>query len=272
MPTLRSIGDTFLQLFNEVLLYIPKVISAAIVLIIGYFIAKIVRTLLTKALRALKFDQMCDRAGISGMLQKAGSKMDAAGLLGLVVFWWIFLMFIENALNSLALPSVTAYINIVLAYLPRVFAALLIVIVGALIANVVAGIVRGTLSEAKISSAGMLASLARWAILLFAVLSALTELDIAPNMVFILFACTAGMIALAGALAFGLGGRDTAAQIVSGWYSKGQQAAPQLAQAASKNAKNGQSNGQKAQTGDAKAPQTIEFTAGEAASADKYPR
>lgn len=135
------------------------------------------------------------------------------------------------------------------------------------------------LDEANVSSAGILASLVRWAILLFAVLYALTELDIAPNMIFILFACTASMIALAGGLAFGLGGRDTAAQIVSGWYSKGQQVAPQVAQAASRR---GQSNGQQAtaddakaprpQAGDEKAPRTIEFTAGEAANAAKHPR
>lgn len=267
MPTLHSVSDTLLQLLNEVLLYIPKVISAAILLLIGYIIARIVRTLLTRALRVLRFDQLCDRAGISGMLQKAGSKSDAAGILGLVAFWWIFLMFIENAINALALPTVTAYINTVLAYLPRVFAALLIVIIGALIANVVADIVRGTLGEARLSSAGMLAALARWAVLLFAVLYALSELDIAPNMIFILFAALVGMLALAGGLAFGLGGRDTAGQIVSGWYSSGRQATPHIVRAANKS---GQPNERTAPAGDVKAPRVTEFPAGE--TAVKYPR
>jgi len=215
MPTLHTIGDTLLQLLNEVLLYIPKVISAAIILLIGYVIARIVRTILTKGLRAVHFDQVMERAGVSRALQMAGTKLDAAGVLAAVVFWWIFLMFVENALNALGLPTITAYINTVLGYLPNVFAAILILIVGSLIANVVAGIVRGAAGEAGLSTAGVLAGVARWAILLFAALAALTELNVAQNMIFILFAGLVAMLAIAGGLAFGLGGADGARGLIA---------------------------------------------------------
>ena len=220
MATLHSVGDILLQLLNEVLLFVPKLISAAILLLIGYIIARIVRTVLTRVLRLLRFDQVCDRAGITGMLQRAGSRLDGAGLLGLVVFWWIFLIFIENAFNALDLPAVTAFINSVLGYLPNVFVAILIVVIGALLANVAAGAVRGSLGEAGFGNAGVLATLVRWVILLFAFLAALTQLNVAPNMIFILFGATVAMLALAGGLAFGLGGREVAGQIVSSWYNR----------------------------------------------------
>jgi len=244
---------------NEVLLYVPKVISAAIILIIGYIIARIVRGILTKGLRMLHFDQVADRAGISGMLRRAGTTMDAAQLLATIVFWWIFLMFIENALNALALPTITAYLNLVLGYLPRVFAAVLIVIVGALIANVVAAAVRGATAEAGLTTAGVLAALTRWFILLFALLTAVTELDVAQNMIFILFAGAIGMVALAGGLAFGLGGRETAAQIVNNWYS---QTAPRITRRAA------QRQPQLSGSDYAATPQTARFTAADVASQD----
>src|SRR5919199_4882595 len=152
--TINSVGDTLTQLLNQVLLYVPKVISALIILIIGYIIARIVRGLVTKGLRLVHFDQVADRAGITQMLQRAGTRMDGARLLATIVFWWIFLMFIVNALNALALPTITAYLNAILGYLPRVFAAVLIVVVGALIANVVAAAVRGATVEAGLTTSG----------------------------------------------------------------------------------------------------------------------
>ena len=232
MATLNSVGNSLLALLNEVLLYIPKVISAAILLIIGYIIARIVRGLVTKGLRLVHFDQVADRAGITAMLQRAGTKMDGAALLGAIAFWWIFLMFIVNALDALALPTITAYLSLLFGYIPRLFVAFLIVVVGALIANVVAGAVRGATAETSPTTSGLLGTLARWFILLFAVLTAVTELGIAQSMIFILFASAVGMVALAGGLAFGLGGRETAAQIINNWYSRNQnqQATPRITQ------------------------------------------
>jgi hypothetical protein len=232
MATLNSVGDTLLNLLNQVLLYVPKLISALTILIIGYIIARIVRGLVTKGLRLVHFDQVADRAGITAMLQRAGTRMDGARLLGTIAFWWIFLMFIVNALDALALPTITAYLSLLLGYIPRLFVAFLIVVVGALIANVVAGAVRGATAETGLTTAGLLSSLARWFILLFALLTAVTELGIAQSMIFILFASAVGMVALAGGLAFGLGGRETAAQIVNSWYSRNQQGAPRITQPA----------------------------------------
>jgi hypothetical protein len=213
---MTSVTNTFLNLLNTVLTFLPRIVNAAVLLIAGYIIARIVCAALTKGLRALRFDRIADRAGITRVLHMAGTRLDAARILAEVVFWWILLVFIEMACNALELVQITGYINAILGYLPNVFAAVLIVVIGALIANIVADVVRGAAAEAGLSTAPMLASAVQWAILFFAVLSALTQLNVAQNMIFILFAALVGMLALAGGLAFGLGGVDAARGLLSG--------------------------------------------------------
>lgn len=214
---MNSVTGTFLSLLGTVLTFLPRIVNAAILLIVGYIIARIVRGLLTKGLRAVHFDNVADRAGITRFLRLAGTQLDAARVLAVVVFWWIFLFFIEMAFNALELTQITNYINAILAYLPNVFAAILIVVIGALLANLVADIVRGAAGEAGLSMTPVLANLARWAIVIFAVLAALTQLNVAQSMIFILFAATVGMFAIAGGLAFGLGGVDAARGLISGY-------------------------------------------------------
>lgn len=214
---MTSVTDTFLTLLGTVLNFLPRILNAAILLIVGYLIARLVRALLIKGLRALHFDRVADRAGITHVLRLAGTQLDAARILAEVAFWWIFLFFIEMALDALQLTQITGYINAILGYVPDIFAAILIVVIGALIANVVADIVRGAAGEAGLSAAPVLANLARWGIIIFAVLAALTQLNVAQNMIFILFAAAVGMLAIAGGLAFGLGGVDAARGLISGY-------------------------------------------------------
>lgn len=214
---MTSVTDTFLSLLNTVLTFLPRIVNAAILLIVGYIIARIVRELLIRGLRVLHFDDVADRTGITRFLRLAGTSLGAARILAEVAFWWVLVLFIEMALNALELVQITNYLNAVLAYLPNVFAAILIVVIGALLAAIVADIVRGAAGEAGMSTAPMLASLARWAILIFAVLAALTQLHVAQGMILILFGAAMAMLALAGGLALGLGGVETARGLMSGW-------------------------------------------------------
>jgi small-conductance mechanosensitive channel len=214
--TLTNVQDTFLQLLNTVLNYLPRLVLAALLLIIGYIIARVLRGVITKGLRALHFDDLSDRAGITRALRMAGTQLDAARVVADVVFWWIFLIFVELAVNTLGLVEISAFLNAVLSYIPNVIVAILIIVIGALLANVVAGVIRAAAGSARLSLASLLANVARWAIIIFAVLAALTQLHVAENMIFILFAATVGMLAIAGGLAFGLGGVDAARGMISG--------------------------------------------------------
>ncbi|HKS69426.1 MAG TPA: mechanosensitive ion channel domain-containing protein [Ktedonobacterales bacterium] len=217
LAPVQNVGQALLSLFNEFLLFLPRILNFAIILIVGYIIARLVRAALVRLLRFAHFDRIADRAGVTRALEMAGTRLDAAAVLADVVFWWIFLVFIEMAVNALGLVQISAFINAVLGYIPNLFVAILIVIVGALLANVVAGVVRGAAGAAGLATAGLLANVARWAILVFAFLAALTQLNIAENMIFILFAAIVGMLALAGGLALGLGGVNTARGLLSGW-------------------------------------------------------
>ncbi len=227
MTPIQSASDAFLQLWGQAIVYLHNIIGALIWLIIGYIVARVVRTILIKGLRAIHFDQITDRAGVGRALQAAGTRLDAAAVLAEVAFWWIFLYFIENAFTVLGFSQATLFINQVLGYLPNVFAAILIIIVGGLIANVAAGIVRGAASEAHLSAGGLLGGITRWAILLFAVLTALTQLGVGATMIYILFAGIVTLLAIAGGIAFGLGGVDAARTLVN---SQSSQAAGELAQ------------------------------------------
>jgi hypothetical protein len=213
---MTTVQDTFLGLLATVLAFLPRLINAALLLIVGYIIARVVRGLLTKGLRALHFDKVADRAGITHFLRMAGTNLGAARVLAEVVFWWIFLVFIELAINALGLVEISNFLNAVLGYIPNVIAAVLIIVLGCLIATVVADVVRGAAREAGLSIAPVLADVARWAIVIFSVLAALTQLNVAQNMIFILFAASVAMLALAGGLAFGLGGADTARGLLLG--------------------------------------------------------
>lgn len=215
--TITNVQESFLALLTEVLDWLPRLLTAAVLLLVGYLLARVVREVLLRVLRAVHFDRVADRAGVSRGLRLAGMSLDAAGALALVVFWWIALMFVEMAINALGLVQISTFLNGLIAYVPNILAAMLILVLGALIAHVLADVVRGAASEAGLSRAGMLADVARWAILTFAFLAALTQLNVARSMIVILFAGIVAMLAIAGGLAFGLGGVDTARGLISGW-------------------------------------------------------
>lgn len=216
MPTIHSVGDALLQLVNEVFLFIPKLVGALIWLVIGYIVARILKAALTKGLRAVKFDRLAQRAGVERAIEAMGPKLDAAGLLAGIVYWYVFLYFVVLAVSSLGINTITTFVNGILLYLPNVFVAVLIVMVGAFAATLGADLVKGAASGAGLSTATFLSNVVRYAILTFAVFAALTQLQIAPALIYILFAAIMGALALAGGLAFGLGGVDSARSLLAG--------------------------------------------------------
>ncbi len=216
MPQFTDIGNSFNQLLGETVVYLHNILAALVLLVIGYIVARILRTVLTNALRAIKFDQITDRAGVGQALKAAGTNLDAAAVLAALVYWFVFLFFINAALNALGLVQITVFITAILAYLPNVFVAIIILIVGALFANIMAKIATGAASEAGLGTASLIGNVARYAILGFAVLTALTQLHVGENMIQILFAGLIAMLAIAGGLAFGLGGVDSARGLLAG--------------------------------------------------------
>ena len=196
--------------------FIPKLLGAVILLLVGWFLGKLLGGLVTKGLRAIKFNEVADKAEIDDFLRNAGVQMDPAAVVGAFARWFVYLIFFLAAFNALGLPQVAAVIDDVLAFLPKVVVAIIVLLVGALAGKLLAGVVRGALASMGVGNPNLFATVARFAVIAFAAVAALDMLEIAPTIVATLWQ---GLIfGLVGTLvlAFGLGGRDAAADLTLG--------------------------------------------------------
>ena len=208
--------------------FVPKFLGFLVILLVGWIVASAIARAVTFLLRKVGFDRLSDRIGLSRLGQQAGISLDAAGILGRIVYWFVFLIFLVPAVNALGLTSVSDLLGRVIGYLPNVFAAILILLLGMFAATIVADIVRGAMGSAKMGSPNLFANIARYAILGFVALIALEQLGIAPALLNILFTGVVGAAALAAALAFGLGGQDMARKYLARTESATSQAAAQV--------------------------------------------
>jgi len=222
----RSTGDAIRTAFTDALSvffrFIPHLIGALILLLIGLIVGRIVGTIVTKALRAIRFDQVAERAEIGPFLRNAGIKLDAAGVIGGLITWFIYIIFFQAAANVLGFAQLTTIMNEILAFIPRIIVALVILLIGALVGKLLADLVRGGLRSARFGEPEVLATVARFAVLAFAAVAALSQLEIAPAIVNTLWTAAIGGVALAAALAFGLGAREAAGHAATGQLIKGE--------------------------------------------------
>jgi len=222
MPVITNWGEAILSALSNaldlVLTFIPRLLGFLIILLVGWLVATAVSKALTFLLRKIGFDRLGERIGLTRLEQRMGVKMDSAGILGKIVYWFLLLVFLVPAADALGLPAVSTILNQLIAYIPNVFVAILVLFLGALAATVVADIVRGATASANVGNPNLFANLARYAIIGFAALIALEQLQIAPALLNILFTAIVGSAAIALGLAFGLGGQDTARK----WLSRGE--------------------------------------------------
>jgi len=196
---------------------IPNIIGALLLLIIGWIIAGIVGNLFAKLCRAVHVDTVSSRVGAAGFLEQTGTRLKASDILGEVVKWVIRLVFIEMAAEQLGMPQVSQIINQILGFVPNIIVAVIILGVGAFLGKLLGGIVHGAASEARLGNAGLLSRFTYGAVIAFAIIAALNELNVAPVVVNTLYIGLVAAVALALGLAFGLGGRDTAARLTEQW-------------------------------------------------------
>ena len=219
---MENIGVSIVNALNDavrlILTFIPRLVGFLVILIVGLIIAWAVSKALTFLLRKIGFDRMANRIGLTRLEQRMNIQMDPAGVLGKIVYWFILLIFLIPAADALGVPAVSNILNTLVAYIPNVFVAILVLFLGALFATFVADIVRGAVASAKIGNPNVFAAIARWAIIGFAALVALEQLQITPALINELFGAIVAAIAIAFALAFGLGGQDAARR----WLSRGE--------------------------------------------------
>lgn len=211
---------------------IPKIIGFALIVVAGWFVASLIERGLAAVLRSIRFNDLAQRAGLSDFIHKMGMNTDAAGMLGLVVKWFVRLIALVVAFDALGLPAVSEVLRQLLLWLPNVVVAVVVLVIGGLAARGLSNVVRGAAAEAGLSNSDFLAKVASVVVWAFAIVVAVNQLGIATELVNTLFMAVVGALALALGLAFGLGGRETAAEILRKWYAKAQEHSGEMKEAA----------------------------------------
>jgi hypothetical protein len=234
MNQLRNMGEatwySFTQALNTFISFLPSLLVALIVLVVGWFIAGSLGRLIARGLRAVGLERAVERSGIGRFIEQSGSRWTMSEIFAALIKWSIFLIFIQAAASLLGMAQITAIINSVILFIPKLIVALAIIVIGSLIARLVAGLVRGSLAEMEVGGAGLFAKLAQYAIIGFAIVAAFNQIGVAQTVVNTLMIGLIGSVALAIGLAFGLGGREVAAQITRSWYNKGADLAEKIRQ------------------------------------------
>ncbi len=225
---MTSLASGLIILFGA----IPRIIGFLVILLIGWLIAAAIAGAVAAVLRTLKFNDVATRSGFNGFVEKMGIRKDASGFLADLVKWFVRLIVLVTAFDALGLPAVSQVLQQFLLWLPNLVVAMVILVLAGLAANALAKLVRGATAEAGLGNPDLLATIARVAVWGFAIVIAVNQIGVATALVNTLFMGLVGALALALGLAFGLGGRDTASQMVASWYQKSEQAAPKLGQAA----------------------------------------
>lgn len=198
--------------------FLPRLAIAIGILLVGWLIAKAFRLFVVKALRALNFHVLTERAGIDGFLQQGGTDKDATDLFGWIVYALVILASLILASNSLGLTQVTDLLGKIVFFVPRLLVALLVLIFGSYFARFVGGAVRGYCRRVGISDGELLGRVAQYAIMTFVILLAIDHLDIGGGLIQQTFLILLAGVVLAMALALGLGARDRAARLIERWF------------------------------------------------------
>lgn len=195
---------------------IPLLLGALVILLIGWIVGKLVQAGITKLLHAVHFNRVTEHAGINETLRRADMKADTSAILGIVAYWFIFLIALQAAVNVLGIEALTTLMTAVVLYLPRIFVALVVVIIGAWLGSFLGRLTTGSAEAARISYASLLGSIVQGAVLFFAFAIALDALGLGFPFLTTAFAIVLGALGLAGAIAFGIGGREYASDIMAG--------------------------------------------------------
>jgi hypothetical protein len=204
-------SDAVVDSLKSVLGYIPELIGAIVIILLGVLVGWAVKTVVVRALRFIKVKPYTDAIGLNKVFK---TKEDLVELLGDLAKWVIIIVFLIPALNILGLADVNDLVKSVVAYLPQVIVAVVILMVGAVLADLAARAIEATAQTIGAKTAAFAADITRWAVIVFAILVSLDQLGIASGIINTLITGLVALIALAGGLAFGLGGQDAAKDVI----------------------------------------------------------
>ncbi|MEK7179318.1 MAG: hypothetical protein AAB727_03645 [Patescibacteria group bacterium] len=207
----RSFQDIWLGVVD----FVPKIFVALVIFIVGWFVGVLLARVIAQIIRSIKVDIALKSAGVEDVLSRAGFRLDSGRFIGELVKWFVIVVFLVATLDVLGLSQVNNFLqNVVLVFIPQVIVAAMILLVAAVVADAVQKLVVGAARAAEIRVAHFLGGLVRWAIWIFAILIALSQLGIADYFAQTLFTGVVIALALAIGLSFGFGGQEAAARFL----------------------------------------------------------
>ena len=210
----EAISYSLINLWVRFIEYLPTVIGALLVFLLGVIIASILGKLIERLFKLARIDQAVDRIKLGEKMKEHGIEITFSHFFGKVVQWFLVLVFLMAATDILGLKQVTNYLNSIILYLPNVIVATIILTIAFLLGSITYAIVRSSTKAAGVMSATLLATIIKWSIIIFGLLAALIQLGIAVSLVNTIFIGLVAAISLAAGLAFGLGGKEEAALIL----------------------------------------------------------
>ncbi len=219
MMLVENWGSVFTQslqgIWYGVASFVPTLIIAIIIFAIGWVLAALVEKLVEGLFRAFKLDAALKSAGLEDVVERSGYKLNSGRFVGVLVRWFVIVVFLIASFDILGLSQVNSFLkDVVLSYLPQVIVAVLVLMVAVVIADAMQKVVVASARAAHVKSAGLLGSITKWAIWIFAILTALFHLGIAPALIQTLFMGIVVAAAIATGLSFGLGGKEVAGRML----------------------------------------------------------
>jgi small-conductance mechanosensitive channel len=218
MMLIENWGEVFTRslqdLWYGVASFVPNLILALVIFAIGWVLALLIEKLVESLFKALKVDAALKSAGMEDVVKRAGHNLNSGLFVGAFVKWFIIIVFLMASFDVLKLNQVNGFLRDVVNYLPTVIVAILILMVAVVVANAMQKLVVASARAANIKSAELLGRITKWAIWIFAILTALFNLGIAPALIQTVVMAVFAGLALAIGLAFGLGGKDAAQKMI----------------------------------------------------------
>ncbi len=204
--------DPLKGMLKEVIDFIPVVLSALLILVIGLLLAKLFHDVILRVLKEIRLDKMAERLGVSRVFSKSGIKYTLSEMLSLIIYWLFIVIFIMITVKAIGLSVVSDSLDRLLGYVPHVLSAVVVLVLGMILAKVVSGLVHFVASYLDLPKPKLLERISRWAVVISAATISIEELGFGSIMVGTTFYIIFGAVAFAFALAYGLGGKEIAAK------------------------------------------------------------
>jgi len=204
------VSDTSTNIWDRFVNFLPNLIGAVIILVIGWIVGMLVAWAIDRLFRLIGLQTVFEKAKVDEVLKKGDTEKDTTALLASVAKWIIYLIAFIAAADTLQLPTVASFLDRVLGYLPSVAAAGAILLIGLILANFISSVVKTSVNASRLGSADTVAAITRYAVIIFTFIAVLIQLGIAEALLNTLFIGVVAFLAIAGGLAFGLGGKDAA--------------------------------------------------------------